>query len=280
MSDVQSVVHTKLAVITGGAGGMGFATAKILGRDHHVLIVDMNRDRLDAAALELREQGISCDIAVCDISQRDAVDDLARQACELGYVAAVVHSAGISPQMAPAEQILRVNALGTVNIAEAFLAIAEEGFALVNVASNAAYMAPSIIMPTRAYHYASEAPETFVKKVMFRVNLIPKDFYRKGMAYSISKNFVKWYSAASAAKFGEKNCRILSVSPGTFDTAMGRLEEKSGSMEMLKTAALKRPGRPEEIAEVLAFCASSKASYLTGVDVLCDGGVIAGRAVR
>ena len=48
-------------------------------------------------------------------------------------------------------------------------------------------------------------------------------------------------------------------------------------MEMLKMAALKRPGNPEEIAEVLAFCASEKASYLTGTDVLCDGGVVASK---
>ena len=58
---------------------------------------------------------------------------------------------------------------------------------------------------------------------------------------------------------------------------MGRLEEKSGAFEMLKKAALKRPGKPEEIAELLAFCASEKASYLTGVDILCDGGVIASK---
>ena len=58
---------------------------------------------------------------------------------------------------------------------------------------------------------------------------------------------------------------------------MGRLEEVSGSAEMLKKAAMKRFGRPEEIAELLAFCASDKASYLTGVDIVCDGGVVASR---
>lgn len=100
---------------------------------------------------------------------------------------------------------------------------------------------------------------------------------KKGMAYSISKNFVVWYSQKNAGKFGQKGARIVSVSPASFDTEMGRLEEKSGSAEMLETAAIKRFGRPEEIAEVLAFCASDKASYLTGTDILCDGGTVAGR---
>lgn len=49
---------------------------------------------------------------------------------------------------------------------------------------------------------------------------------------------------------------------------------------MLRYSALARFAKPDEIAEVLAFCASPKASYLTGVDILCDGGVIAGMPLR
>jgi NAD(P)-dependent dehydrogenase (short-subunit alcohol dehydrogenase family) len=106
---------------------------------------------------------------------------------------------------------------------------------------------------------------------------MPKDLYRKGIAYGISKDYVIWLSKRRSGSFGSKAARILSVSPGSFDTEMGRIEERSGSGKMLETAALKRFGRPDEIAEVLAFCASEKASYLTGTDVLCDGGVVAGR---
>lgn len=100
------------------------------------------------------------------------------------------------------------------------------------------------------------------------------------MAYSISKAFVVWLSRTEAGAFGAKEARILSISPGSFDTEMGRLEEKSGSAAMLESAALKRFGKPDEIAELIAFCASRKAGYLTGIDILCDGGVIAGRRNR
>ena len=79
-----------------------------------------------------------------------------------------------------------------------------------------------------------------------------------------------------ASSFGAKDAGIVSVSPGSIDTAMGRLEADHGAAEMLKFAAIKRFGSVEEIAEVLAFCASDKARYLTGTDVLCDGGVVAG----
>ncbi len=98
---------------------------------------------------------------------------------------------------------------------------------------------------------------------------------RPGSAYTIGKNFVTWYSASQAARFGSRCARIVSVSPGSIDTEMGRLEEEAGSGPMLRYAALKRFGKPEEVAEVLAFCASTKAGYLTGVDIACDGGVLA-----
>jgi NAD(P)-dependent dehydrogenase (short-subunit alcohol dehydrogenase family) len=267
----------KITVITGGAGGMGLATAKLMGQGHHVVICDVNQQRLDSASAELKQLGIHCDSMVCDITNTQSVAALVKFADTLGTVASVIHTAGVSPQMADPQTILKVNALGTINITEAFFAIATEGFTQVNVASMAAHILPGWLIPKRAYPYAVTDPATFLSKAIFRCNLIPNAFYRCGMAYSISKHFVMWYSRISAAKFGQKNARILSVSPGTFDTEMGRLEEKSGSIKMLEGAALKRPGKPEEIATLLAFCASDGASYLTGTDILCDGGVVAGR---
>lgn len=269
---------SNVAIITGGAGGMGLATARVLGEDHHLLLADVNQERLDGARAELSEMGFAVDTAICDITKVDSVADLFKQGSALGHLRCVVHTAGLSPQMADPEAIMRVNAVGTIHIANASLAVAQEGFALVNVASMSAYMLPNAIIPTRAFKHALTSPvEKFLKKILRPVRLIPGDFPKKGLSYGISKNFVKWYSRARAGEFGAKGARIVSVSPGSIDTAMGRLEEKSGSAKMLKTAALKRFGKPEELANVLAFCASEKAGYLTGVDILCDGGVIAGR---
>ena len=89
-----------------------------------------------------------------------------------------------------------------------------------------------------------------------------------------------WYSHRQAAAFGAKGARVLSVSPGSFDTPMGRLEEESGAGQLLEFAALKRFGQPQEIAELLAFCASDKPGYLTGTDILCDGGTRAGLTLK
>ncbi len=266
-----------VAIITGGAGGMGLATARRLGATHRIVISDVKPERLDAAVASLGEQDIASRAVVCDVTDRNSVDALFNQAATLGPVSTVIHTAGLSPQMADAETILRVNALGTIHISEAFHPMASEGSALVHVSSMSAYLLPDLLVPKRAFAHAFTRPDRLIRKIMSRVRLMPNGLYRTGMAYAVSKRFVQWYCQASAGRFGEKGARILSVSPGTFDTEMGRLEEKSGAADMLKTAALKRPGRPEEIAALIAFCASSEASYITGVDILCDGGVVAGR---
>ncbi|WP_067899547.1 SDR family oxidoreductase [Nocardia vaccinii] len=267
------------AIVTGGAGGMGLATARILGRDHRVIIADVDKQRLDAAVADLNGSGIEAEAVVCDITNRASVEDLFVMAGELGTVRAVVHTAGASPQMGSAEKIVRINAVGTVLVVEAALALASEGFALVNVASIAGHMTPRILVPKRTYKLALTDAERFERGLTAAANRGPKAA-RPGAAYSLSKNFVIWYSREMAKFFGAKGARVLSVSPGSFDTAMGRLEEKSGSAKLLEYAALKRFGTPQEIAELLAFCASGRPGYLTGVDILCDGGTKAGLGLK
>jgi len=120
----------KVTVITGAAGGMGLAAAQIMGKEHHVVICDVNKGRLDKAIAELRQLGIGCDSVVCDITDAGSVQALMRQAVALGTLASVIHTAGISPQMADAATIMHVNALGTVNITNACYEVAGEGFIL------------------------------------------------------------------------------------------------------------------------------------------------------
>lgn len=264
----------EVCVITGGAGGMGIAAAKIVGRDRLVVISDVSPSILQAAATELQGLGIDCVTVDCDVTDRSSVAELIATSTSLGSVTSVIHTAGVSPSMGDAERILRINALGTVHVNEGFLPVAREGFAIVNVASMAAHMFPRLLVPKRRFKDALRNEDRFMARVTSACNIVPTRV-RPGLAYSISKNFVTWYSASQAARFGSRGARIVSVSPGSIDTEMGRLEERAGSGAMVKLAALKRFGKPEEVAELLAFCASTKAGYLTGVDIACDGGVLA-----
>ncbi|OBI51797.1 SDR family oxidoreductase, partial [Mycobacterium sp. E796] len=175
--------------------------------------------------------------------------------------------------------VMRTNAVGTVNVNEAFYQIAGEGAVIVNVASMSAYMLPAEIVPAHQFPLASEDPEAFMGAMLAACDIAPEEA-RSGIAYALSKTFVKWYSQAQAERFNARGLRIVSVSPGSTDTEMGRLEEQAGAGAMVADAAVPRWGKPEEMAELLAFCASDKAGYLTGTDILNDGGVIASMTER
>lgn len=263
----------KICVITGGGSGMGLATAKVMGPDYYIIICGRNPKKLEEAAIELREQGIQAEAYPCDVSDRTSVEKLASYAKAKGTVAAVIHAAGMSPHMGDAKTIMEVNALGTIYINNAFYKVMEEGSCLIDVSSMSAYLTPKMVMPVRQYKYSCNDPEYFMKKVMKRIHLYPEK-YRSGIAYGISKNFVIWFAKKDAARFGEKGVRVLSVSPGNFETPMGELEKEEAD-SFTKFCAIKRFGRVEEIAGLFAYCASESAGYLTGVDILCDGGLVA-----
>jgi NAD(P)-dependent dehydrogenase (short-subunit alcohol dehydrogenase family) len=258
---------------------MGLATARILGRDHRVVLCDRDPGRLDRAELELRELGVDCETATCDITDRVAVEALAERAGSLGRVASVVHTAGLSPHMGPAEQILEVNALGTVHVERAFRRLDGEGFCIVNVASAAGHLPPLVPPSARTYELALTDPDRFLRRMRGRCDLLPRRL-RPGMAYALSKHFVIWFSRRLAPELGREGARVLSVSPGSFDTEMGRLEDAGGAGELARRSALGRYGRVEEIAELLAFVAGDRAGYLTGTDILVDGGARAAMTFR
>jgi NAD(P)-dependent dehydrogenase (short-subunit alcohol dehydrogenase family) len=263
----------KVCVITGGGSGMGLATAKILGKENYIIIVGRSVKKLEGALEELKAEGIEAEAFDADISDRASVDKLAAHARKLGTISSVIHAAGMSPHMGEARTIIEANALGTINMNEAFYSVMEEGSCIIDVSSMSAYLTPKFIMPVKSYKYSRINLYVFMKKIMARVNLFPKKT-RSGVAYSISKSFVIWYAKTDAAKFGQKGIRVLSISPGSFDTPMAELE-KDKTAELIKYSAIKRLGYVEEIANLFAFCVSTKAGYLTGVDILCDGGCVA-----
>lgn len=265
---------SRVSVITGGAGGMGLATARVVGRDHALVLCDVRRERLDSAVAALTAEGVAVTGIDCDVTDQPAVTAMFDTAAGLGTIASVIHTAGVSPSMGAADYVMKTNAIGTVNVNEAFHRVAADAAAIVNVASMAAHMLPDEIVPTERFPLALTDPDQFMAEMTATCSMAPEEA-RSGFAYAVSKSFVKWYSSSQAERFNGRGIRIVSVSPGSIDTEMGRLEERAGAGALVADAAVPRWGRPEEMAELLAFCAGDKAGYLTGTDILNDGGVIA-----
>jgi NAD(P)-dependent dehydrogenase (short-subunit alcohol dehydrogenase family) len=270
---------SRVTVITGGAGGMGQATARIVGRDQAVVLADVRQDRLDGAAVTLKELGITPTIVNCDVTDRQAVVRLFETAAGLGTVAAVIHTAGVSPSMGDADYVTKTNALGTLHVNEVFYSSAGEGAAIVNVASMAAHLLPEELIPTGQFPKALRDEAAFLADLTAACNGVPEEA-RSGFAYAVSKSFVRWYSSSQAERFNGRGLRIVSVSPGSVDTEMGKLEAEAGAGAMVTDFAVPRWGKAQEMAELFAFCASDKAAYLTGTDILNDGGVVASMKER
>lgn len=270
---------SRVAVITGGAGGMGLATAKVVGREHALVLCDIRQDRLDGAVALLEGLGIEVTAVTCDVTDRTAVAEMFQTATSLGVVVSVIHTAGVSPSMGDAEYVTRTNALGTLHVNEAFHAAAPAGSAIVNVASMAAYLVPEELIPTAAFPTALDDEDAFMAVVRSACDAMP-EASRSAFAYAVSKSFVKWYSASQAERFNGRGQRIVSVSPGSVDTEMGKLEERNGAGAIVADFAVPRWGNAEEMADLFAFCAGDRAGYLTGTDILVDGGVVASMRER
>ena len=268
-----------VCVITGGGSGMGLAAAKFMPKDKIIIVSGRTVSKLEKAIEQLKELGYEAYAYACDTSNRNSVKELAQYAAETGNVRNVINAAGMSPNMADPEKLLRVNAIGTVYVNQEFSKVMAPGSVIVDISSNSAYVLPKFLISHKVYALAETDEEQFIKKCIKKSNLAKGDYQRAGFAYALSKNFVVWYAQKCAYEYGEKGIRVCSLSPGLIATDMGKLEEKEGGA-MLAYAAEKRMGTPEELGFAIATVADERNGYLAGVDVLFDGGSTNGKKFR
>lgn len=264
-----------VCVITGGGSGMGLAAAKCMPKDKIIVVTGRTMSKLEKAVKELEELGFEAYAKTCDTSKREQVRELAEFAASLGEIKNVINSAGLSPAMAEPEQLIRVNALGTVYINEEFSKLMNPGSVIVDISSNSAYILPGFIANKKTFALADKDEDLFLKKILGLPSKL-KGYKASGLAYGLSKKFVIWYAAKCAYEYGPKGIRVCSLSPGLIATDMGNLESEEGG-SLLNTTAERRMGKPEELGFAIASVADERNGYLAGVDVLVDGGSVNGK---
>ncbi|MBE5934198.1 MAG: SDR family oxidoreductase [Lachnospiraceae bacterium] len=267
----------KVAVFVGGGSGIGLATAKYMPKDKIIVLACRTESKLEDAVEQLKELGYEAYYKVCDIVEREQVKELAEYANTLGEITTVINSAGYSPAMAKGDPsiLLKVNSLGTVHVNEEFVKYMRAGSVIVCMGSISAYQMPDIMVNKKSFPLAETDPELFIKKNMKLSKFINDEYGAAGVVYGASKSFVLWYMGKCALEYGRKKIRVVSVSPGFISTSMGELEmSQGGCMDIINNTAEGRMGTPEEAGYAVATIADERNSYLTGVDILLDGGFV------
>jgi NAD(P)-dependent dehydrogenase (short-subunit alcohol dehydrogenase family) len=256
-------------VVVTGAGGIGLACARRLGAGHQLVLAEADPTRLEVVVPTLQDEGYEVRGHQTDVSDSASVEGLAKFVADCGPLATVVHTAGLSPTMASGERILEVNLRGTALLIDAFGRLAGEGTVGVFIASMAGHLWPMDADRERS------VATTEVTDVIAATGL-PADVDPE-TAYAVSKRGVLLRVVAAARAWGLQGARIVSLSPGMIATGMGHQEGAAQPImgEMLRGGAVPRLGTPTEIAEAVAWLAGPGAAFVTGTDLLIDGGVVA-----
>lgn len=258
---------TAAVVITGAAGGMGSAIARAFAEQGRSLILcDLHAGPLEELAAALASKAPAT-IVAGDVTAADYPDKIIA-ALAGRRIETLVHAAGVSPSMADGKRVFEVNFTATTRLIEGLLPLMTRGGAAILIASNSGQIIARPLFD-RALRKVLRGRGSLILNLMLRSSR---------MAYPMSKRAVQLYAQFMSPAFGKFGARIVSLSPGIIDTNMGRLEQSAGPEmdKMISVTPLGRMGEPHEIASTVAFLASEAASYISGTDILVDGGTVAG----
>lgn len=238
----------KVAVVTGGNSGIGYSTAKELkDRGATVIITGRNKEKVQQAASDLGVVGL-----VCDVRELPAIDALAAE-LKIKYekIDILFVNAGIfipTPVGHVTEETfddqMDINFKGAVFTIERLLPLITDGGSIINLSSVNAYTGMS-----------------------------------NTAIYAASKAAMNSYTRTAATELAPRKIRVNAINPGPVETPIfgksGLSEEQlNGFAQMMQNRVpLKRFGKPEEIAKLVAFLASDDASFITGSEINIDGGI-------
>lgn len=243
----------KIALVTGAGAGIGRAIAELFAAEGaHVYVTDSNGDTAGAVATGIATRGGAATAAAMDVTRGQEVSAVLRQvASGHGRLDILVNNAGLNVRAdfrhltdADWVRIREVNLDGVVRVAR-------DGFELLRASRNGSLVNVSSIMGQRGL--------------------------RPLAAYTATKGAVTALTKGLAVEYAPFGIRVNSVAPGYIETAMTERVLKVPAMAkaLLDRTLMKRFGTPGEIARAALFLASDDASYVTGAELVVDGGMSA-----
>lgn len=255
-----------------GAGSMGCAIVRRIAAGRKILLGDISEKNLEKVSSDFKYGGYDVETCIVNAMEKDSVEAFAQKAASLGKVMYFIDTAGASPNQASPEYILSLDMAGIGYAVDAFGKVMAEGGAGLIISSQTGYMYP---IPNET---ELEILKTPTEKLM-DVPFIKETATSSGLAYMIAKrvNHLQAQKAA-ATTWKERRARINTISPGVIVMPLAYDEFAAageGYQQMIDASAAMRTGTSEEIAEAGAFLLGEHAKFITGTDLLIDGGVIA-----
>ena len=265
--------NNKPVVALLGAGSMGTAIVRRIAAGKKIILGDISENNLKRVSDDLLRSGYDVETIIVNALEKQSVEAFAKRAAELGPVMYFIDTAGASPNQATPQHIIDLDMVGTGYAVDAFGEVMAQGGAGLIISSQAAYMYP---IPNDVEVQLVRTPTDQLKNVPF-INEVA--LQNSGFAYMIAKRLNHLQAQrAAATSWRKRGARINTISPGIIVTPLAYDEFKAngdGYQRMIDASAAQRVGTSDEIAEVAAFLLGEHAKFITGTDLLIDGGVIA-----
>jgi NAD(P)-dependent dehydrogenase (short-subunit alcohol dehydrogenase family) len=255
-----------------GSGSIGVAIARRVSAGKHILLADLRQENADAAAVVLGNAGFEVSTATIDVSSRNAVESLAKKAANLGNVTGVIHAAGVSPSQAPIAAILKVDLYGTALVLEVFGNVIARGGSGVVIASQSGHRLGALTVEQNRL-LATTPADQLLSLPMLQIDQVRDTLH----AYQLSKRGNALRVMAEAVRWGKRGARVNTISPGIIITPLAKDEltgpRGEGYRHMIEGCPVGRAGTSDEVANVAALLMGPDGAFITGSDILMDGGV-------
>ena len=264
----------KDVVMLTGAGQIGMAIARRTGYGKKIIVADNREKNARGMAETMTSAGFDAIAEHVDISSRDSVMRLMEKALSLGRITTFINAAGVSPSQASIETILAVDLYGTAMLLEEVGKVISEGGAGVTISNQSGHRLPAL------GEAADEELALTPADCLLKLDMLRPENIRDSLhAYQLAKRCNVKRVMAEAVKWGERGARINSISPGIIVTPLA-VDEFNGPRgnfykDMFARCPAGRPGTADEIANVAELLLSDRASFITGADILADGGATA-----
>lgn len=256
-----------------GAGSMGTAIVRRIASGKKILLGDISEKALERVGEDFSRCGYDVETMQVNALQKESIEAFAQKASDLGPVMYFIDTAGASPNQASPEHIVNLDMVGTGYAVDAFGKVMAQGGAGLIISSQAAYMYP---IPNDIELQLVNTPTEELTQVPFIQEVAMQN---SGLAYMIAKRMNHLQAQrAAATTWRDRRARINTISPGVIVTPLAYDEFRAngeGYQAMIDASAARRTGTSDEIAEAAAFLLGEHATFITGTDLLIDGGVIA-----